>query len=250
MSDQITDRQNKRAKVRKLAAIRSPVHPSTCLTVSLFGICLALTPACQTPGPGVSIAATPPQSHLLTADEARQRIIEWCDSGFHHLDDFERGAQMVEWTDNEIWNRLGVQVFVLNLQGFVVSSDGIAALGSSFGGMGLQSICVGDLNGDGRPMLLFTYSWGSGRHRSQVGAWSGRWTKPGTVDAGISYGNDDASWDLMLKRIGDREVEIVTGTTRVGKLRLQEAGKTPRLSVELDSQLPANVRSQIEFFER
>lgn len=43
-------------------------------------------------------------------------------------------------------------------------------LGTSFGGFGATSFAVADLNGDGCAELYFTFSWGSGIHRSQVGS--------------------------------------------------------------------------------
>lgn len=42
-------------------------------------------------------------------------------------------------------------------------------LGTFFGGFGATSFAVADINGDGSEELYFTFSWGSGIHRSQVG---------------------------------------------------------------------------------
>jgi len=47
--------------------------------------------------------------------------------------------------------------------------DGIVyPLGEWFGGFGVTSMALADLNGDQKPELYFTYSWGSGLHRSHA----------------------------------------------------------------------------------
>lgn len=47
--------------------------------------------------------------------------------------------------------------------------DKIYSLGKWFGGYGVVSFAVADMNHDGCSELYFTYSWGSGIHRSMVG---------------------------------------------------------------------------------
>ena len=49
---------------------------------------------------------------------------------------------------------------------FLLYEQEIYPLGVWFGGMGVTSMALEDLNGDGKQELYFTYSWGSGRHRS------------------------------------------------------------------------------------
>jgi hypothetical protein len=48
--------------------------------------------------------------------------------------------------------------------------DGLTyQLGGSFGGYGVTSLALADMNRDGQYELYFTYSYGSGIHRAQVG---------------------------------------------------------------------------------
>jgi hypothetical protein len=57
-------------------------------------------------------------------------------------------------------------------------------LGHYFGGVGVMDIKLCDLNQDGQPELLYTYSFGSGVHRSMIGHFdpvSRRETMPGYV---------------------------------------------------------------------
>ncbi len=43
------------------------------------------------------------------------------------------------------------------------------SVGTCFGGYGITSMALADLNGDGKSELYYTFSWGSGIHRSQIG---------------------------------------------------------------------------------
>src|SRR6516225_9751446 len=68
-----------------------------------------------------------------------------------------------ELTTDEVWEKLGVQVFqvtkgVQSHETFVVSRGRVARIGTGFGGAGVQSMCVAELNGDGRPKLVFSFS--------------------------------------------------------------------------------------------
>ncbi|QHQ60402.1 hypothetical protein Ana3638_06125 [Anaerocolumna sedimenticola] len=65
----------------------------------------------------------------------------------------------------------GYQVFKYNTScaSFLLYEDKIYPLGEWFGGFGVTSMALGDLNGDRKPELYFTYSYGSGLHRSHVG---------------------------------------------------------------------------------
>ncbi len=51
---------------------------------------------------------------------------------------------------------------------FLLYEDKIYPLGIWFGGFGVTSMELADRNGDGEPELYFTYSWGSGMHRSHA----------------------------------------------------------------------------------
>jgi len=49
---------------------------------------------------------------------------------------------------------------------FLLYEGKVYPLGVWFGGFGVTSMALADLNGDQKPELYFTYSWGSGLHRS------------------------------------------------------------------------------------
>ncbi|WP_042167904.1 hypothetical protein [Paenibacillus gorillae] len=51
---------------------------------------------------------------------------------------------------------------------FLLYEGVVYPLGEWFGGFGVTSLSLADLDGDGRSELYFTYSWGSGLHRSHA----------------------------------------------------------------------------------
>jgi hypothetical protein len=86
---------------------------------------------------------------------------------------------LIEITPPDAWDFLGLQLFQVSsnatvqaCETFAVRQGEVVRLGTGFGGRGVQSMLVTDLDGDHSPDLAFVYSWGSGRHRSQAGALS------------------------------------------------------------------------------
>lgn len=71
----------------------------------------------------------------------------------------------------DISEKYGFNVFKYNMScaSYLLYEDTIYTLGESFGGYGVTAFAVADLNKDGMKELYFTYSWGSGIQRSQVG---------------------------------------------------------------------------------
>lgn len=54
-------------------------------------------------------------------------------------------------------------------QSFVMYDGEVYSIGRCFGGYGITSMALADLNKDGEYELYYTFSFGSGMHRSQVG---------------------------------------------------------------------------------
>lgn len=74
-------------------------------------------------------------------------------------------------TPQSISDKYGFQIFKLDqcCAGFLLYENDIYTLGEYFGGLGITSFAVADINQDGKSELYFTYSWGSGIHRSLAG---------------------------------------------------------------------------------
>lgn len=81
---------------------------------------------------------------------------------------------LVETTGDETWQRMGVQVFqvtegVRQFDTFVIADGIVYPIGIGFGGMGVHTHLVTDLDQDGAAELVYAFSYGSGVHQSQVG---------------------------------------------------------------------------------
>lgn len=74
-------------------------------------------------------------------------------------------------TPQEITEQFGFRIFKYdqNCESYLVYRGNVYQLGSGFGGLGTVSFAVSDLNQDGAFELYYTYSWGSGIHRSHIG---------------------------------------------------------------------------------
>lgn len=74
-------------------------------------------------------------------------------------------------TPQEITDKYGFRIFKNsnNCESFLEYNDNIYTLGTGFGGYGTTSFAVADLNNDGNIEIYYTFSWGSGMHRSQIG---------------------------------------------------------------------------------
>lgn len=74
-------------------------------------------------------------------------------------------------TPQEITDKYGFRIFKFsnNCESFLEYNDNIYTLGTGFGGYGTTSFAVADLNNDGNIEIYYTFSWGSGMHRSHIG---------------------------------------------------------------------------------
>ena len=74
-------------------------------------------------------------------------------------------------TPREITTEYGYEIFKFDQScaGYLLYDGHVCPLGEWLGGNGLVSFAVADLNGDCTKELYFTYSWGSGIHRSLAG---------------------------------------------------------------------------------
>ncbi len=142
----------------------------------------------------------------LTVAEAREAIQARCATK-----DWPEGWS-VEWTcrdvtTDEFWNRLHAQVFKIGNMGpgFLIRGDEVLELGESFGGYGLTSYCVTDLDNDEAPEFVFSFSWGSGSHRSCVGIYCPDCLEPRIRIASFFYAAED---DLILEKVDDRCVAL------------------------------------------
>lgn len=74
-------------------------------------------------------------------------------------------------TPDFIANNSNYEIFkyIDSCESFVMYDNEVYHIGIGFGGWGITSMALADLNKDGEYELYYTFSWGSGIHRSQVG---------------------------------------------------------------------------------
>jgi len=194
-----------------------------------------------------------PDGRLSVAD-ATAAVRAWMFKGDPNMNPSAE-FPLEEITTAEIWERLHVQVFritdgIYGDQDCLIQDRRVSALGIGLGGFGVTSMCVADLAGDGGAELVFSYSWGSGVHRSLVGVWA---VGSPRVDAPEVLWNDE---DLSLVKVDDRHVRVeygrfdgatrrVTPVCRFGDLvYTKEPGKTG-VSIRLCPDLPPKVVKRI-----
>lgn len=102
-------------------------------------------------------------------------------------------------TPREIAAEYGFEIYKFDQScaGYLQYDGRIWPLGEWFGGNGLVSFAVADLNGDRTEELYFTYSWGSGMHRSLAGYFDP------AADGPVSFEYANFDRDMVLAAEGD-----------------------------------------------
>jgi hypothetical protein len=129
---------------------------------------------------------------------------------------------ITEITTPEVFQRLGFKVFkctpnadVRGLDTFIIKENQVFFLATGFGGEGLQSMCVADLDNNGKAELIFTYSSGSGLHRTELGICYNEQSSLKIVAIPVEYYRGD----LFVRKENDQNVVV-----EIGK-HLRELGK-------------------------
>ena len=89
----------------------------------------------------------------------------------------------------------------------------MTVLGTAFGDRGITSFALADMNLDGMEELYFTFSWGSGMHRSEIGYFDvSRYTAKG-----IEY----TDWDGDMVFVTDNgKLEVYNSDVKLGEIAL------------------------------
>ena len=90
-------------------------------------------------------------------------------------------------TPENVFNETGGQIFKngTTCESYLVYDGKIYTLGIGFGGLGLVDVTTSDFDGNGQKELIYTYSWGSGIHRSCFGCFD--LSKKAEIEVDISY---------------------------------------------------------------
>jgi hypothetical protein len=197
-----------------------------------------------------SVHAQTKDGARIPVDHAEQLVAAWLQA--HQL---HNGAarnphpQLKDITPPDVWKRLGAQVFkqpgvtasIQEADAYLIRKGTVFPLSIGFGGSGLTSMCVCDLNRDGKLKLAYTYSWGSGITRSHLAVLYLE-PFPQKFESDFQYRGD-----LLLKNKNDDLVNVYIVTVEqkskpvqgplLGRLTFNR-NKRPALGVELNPGLP------------
>jgi len=221
----------------------SPFKPRTQLKI--------LVP--QNPSSTIQPGASSPADGVarLSLEQAGSLILSW-----YRQQKLDLNPQVTlplkEMTTDEIWSRLGVQVFqvsgdIFMYDTFLVHRGQVTPMGTGFGGVGVTTLAVADLDRDGQSELLYTYSFGSGIHQSRLGIYSPTLPGEGILEASTTLTNGD----LLLEKINDSQVQVkaeLTGPSSVpiGQVVLQSQGGQETLALVLDKDLPQDILDNLK----
>ena len=107
-------------------------------------------------------------------------------------------------TPNFIANNSDFMIFKYEASNasFLLYDDEVYLIDDHMGGFGITSMALADLNKDGRYELYYTFSWGSGIHRSQIGYFDPKRRKFTVFDDAVPFS------DIILTMDTDRNLYI------------------------------------------
>jgi hypothetical protein len=193
----------------------------------------------------------------ISAKSASQRIEAFARSANPDLADTVT-FPLEETTTEETWQALQIQVFrvkegIYENETFIINQDKVIQMGTAFGGQGVNSMVTSDLNGNGDVELLFTYSFGSGIHRTRMAAYAPQYDLGQIIECDSEYLGDlklvqsspsDVSVEVLIEGIDN-----LTETVTLGTLTLVKANSAMNLVLELNPSLPANIAENILIFK-
>jgi hypothetical protein len=107
-------------------------------------------------------------------------------------------------TPKEVREEIGCQIFKVNYscEPYVVYKSKVFHIGFGFGGFGIVSLTTCDFDGNGQKDLIYTFSFGSGMHRSHIGVFNCSKEKEGWLDF-IQWNKD-----IMLEKVSDNNFKV------------------------------------------
>ncbi|MFI5384780.1 MAG: hypothetical protein ACHQ50_01555 [Fimbriimonadales bacterium] len=173
-----------------------------------------------------------------------------------HMGYWAPKPKLVEITTKEIADQLHAQVFkhkgytvsITEPEAYLVKDGKIYPLSVGSGGYGLTSMCVSTLGRNHVPALCYTYSWGSGIHRSHLEAMLFDGKQPRTVAAPFVIRDIDLK--LSISSDGGVRVYAVSSpdgspVVLLGKLNLTKTAQRESLDLAFEPDLAKHWRDLI-----
>ncbi len=174
----------------------------------LLSAALALS-SCQATAPGAAEEA--PNAARVTLQEAevlvRAKVFE-----LKPTMNPDMQFPLREILVDGLWKRLGCQLFqvtsgVQESATYLVRHGEAYSLCGGLGGHGIQSACVTDLDGNAEAELTYTWSWGSGIHRSLIAVCRVEQGELIQEQPAVAYRGD-----IFVKKESDAAVTVEIGT--------------------------------------
>jgi hypothetical protein len=151
---------------------------------------------------------------------------------------------IVDLTTDAIWDRLKAQVVkvkngvVAQGESFVLREGKVLPIGQAFGGDGVTTVLVADLGAEKRPLLIYTFAWGSGVHRSEVAALDLTAGEPKELRLDpVNF----SMQDYVLHKADNGAVEVLIGKTLVGHVTAVKDNGEFQPMIKLVEALPDEV---------
>jgi hypothetical protein len=170
---------------------------------------------CLAPGCLARSAGEPPQvtKETCAVDDFAALYADYCGEQGIYLEthraemtaeDNERYFKYVDITPGEVYEQTGCKVFKVNstCEAYIVHGGKLYHIGCGFGGWGVVDMATCDFDRDGRKDLIYTYSWGSGLHRSLVAVFN----FGAMQETQLDYVHMNK--DMMLEKISDEKFRL------------------------------------------
>jgi hypothetical protein len=166
--------------------------------------------------------------------------------------------KLKEVTTKDISESLHAQVFqlkdytgsVTEFDAYLIKDRNVYPMSIGFGGFGLMDMSVCDIDGDSKDELVYTFSWGSGMHRSEVEAYrfdgssatkiKARFCIP---DFDLSFGGQDGH-NLIIYTWFYTRADLKP-KKRIGELVFIRSGNQEYLDIKLDPEQKKNEKTLI-----
>lgn len=133
-------------------------------------------------------------------------------------------------TPENVFKETGCQIFKngKTCESYLLYEGTLYTLGTGFGGLGIVDIITCDLDDNGKKELLYSYSWGSGIHRSCFGYFDLSHKRQAEVGISSAQSLGFIQEELVFKKVSDTRFEVYTATVTI------EGGDFTKLSFEKD----------------
>ncbi len=195
---------------------------------------------------GIATAGTLVRRHVMQANPKMNPAVE---------------IPLLEVTPDATWETLRIQIFrvtdgLLESAAFAVAANDVIPLTERWGGDGILSLLVADIDGDRQDDLVYTYSWGSGVDRTELAALVRTTTGWRRLGSRFAYRGEmivqrqgqgaivvrAADWKDRRAPLYDREF---IAREELGIVTFQDTPEGGELQVRMHDDLPAAIEDKV-----